>query len=167
VALVRKAADQIIIDVLFKTFGIKKINKLLITGDKLTNNFADLVTSCLEPDVAFGPPARSHLTARREVNVNFNEPYFQKLRPFQQANFWPCMYSCACICLSWSVYWALYTYIYLFVHLSHLCQSFPSLRNQHTCKLDEAVKEWRLVLHLPMLNLVQDTAAVKVINRWK
>jgi hypothetical protein len=39
-----------------RSFGIKKINKLLITSNKLKNNFAGLVRSILGPDVARGPP---------------------------------------------------------------------------------------------------------------
>jgi hypothetical protein len=55
-ALVRKAADEIRITVFFKSFGVKKINELVVTSNQLTNNFADLVTSCLGQDVACGPP---------------------------------------------------------------------------------------------------------------
>jgi hypothetical protein len=55
-ALVRKAADEIRITILFKTLGVKKVNLLVVTGKKLTNNFVDLVTSGLGPDVARRPP---------------------------------------------------------------------------------------------------------------
>jgi hypothetical protein len=48
VALVRKAADEIIIEIFFfKFFGVLKINELVVTSNKLTNNFADLFTSGL------------------------------------------------------------------------------------------------------------------------
>jgi hypothetical protein len=51
VALVRKAADEIIITNFFKSFGVKPINELAVTTDKL-NNFMGLITSSLGPDVA-------------------------------------------------------------------------------------------------------------------
>jgi hypothetical protein len=38
-----------------KFFCIKKMNELVATGNKLTNNFADLVRSCLGPDVGREP----------------------------------------------------------------------------------------------------------------
>jgi hypothetical protein len=41
----------------FKSFGAKKIHELAITGNKLTNNLAGLVTSGVRPDVARGPSA--------------------------------------------------------------------------------------------------------------
>jgi hypothetical protein len=56
VALVQKAADEIRITISFKSFGVKKINELVVTSNKLTNNFASLVTNGLGPDVARGPP---------------------------------------------------------------------------------------------------------------
>jgi hypothetical protein len=56
VALVRKAADKIIIAIFFKSFGIKKINELVVTCNKLTNNFVGLFASGLRPDVARGGP---------------------------------------------------------------------------------------------------------------
>jgi hypothetical protein len=57
VTLVREAADEIRITILFlKSFGAKKINELVVTGDKLTNNFTDLVTNGVGPDVSLGPP---------------------------------------------------------------------------------------------------------------
>jgi hypothetical protein len=55
VVLVRKAADEIRITI-FLSFGGKKINKLVVTVNKLTNNFADLVTRGLGQDVTRGPP---------------------------------------------------------------------------------------------------------------
>jgi hypothetical protein len=56
VELVRKAADEIRITILLKSFGVKKINKLVVTGNRLTYDFAGLVTSGLGPDVTRGPP---------------------------------------------------------------------------------------------------------------
>jgi hypothetical protein len=56
VALVRKAANEIRISIFFKLLGEMKINELVVTSNKLTNNFAGLVTSGLRPDVALGPP---------------------------------------------------------------------------------------------------------------
>jgi hypothetical protein len=53
VALVRIAADEIRLNI-FTSFGVKKINKLVVTRNKLTNNFVGLVTSGLEPNVACG-----------------------------------------------------------------------------------------------------------------
>jgi hypothetical protein len=55
VALVRKAADEII-TIFFKSFGENKINELVATGNRLTNNLVGLVTSGLWPDVVRGPP---------------------------------------------------------------------------------------------------------------
>jgi hypothetical protein len=49
VELVRKAADDIRITIFFTSFGIKKTNVLVVTSNKLTNNFAHLVTSGLGP----------------------------------------------------------------------------------------------------------------------
>jgi hypothetical protein len=43
----------------FKSFGAKKINELVVTSNKL-NNFAGLVTSGLESDVARGLPVGPH-----------------------------------------------------------------------------------------------------------
>jgi hypothetical protein len=56
VALVRKAAYEVRITIFFKSFGVRKINELVVIGKKLTNNFACLITSGLGPDVAHGPP---------------------------------------------------------------------------------------------------------------
>jgi hypothetical protein len=53
--LVRKAADEIRITI-FNSFGVNKINELVVTGNRLTNNFAGLITSGLGLDVARGPP---------------------------------------------------------------------------------------------------------------
>jgi hypothetical protein len=47
-------------DSFFKSFGVKKIIQFAVTTNKLTNNFADLVTSGLGSDVACGPPVGSH-----------------------------------------------------------------------------------------------------------
>jgi hypothetical protein len=38
------------------SFEVKKINKLVVTSKKLTNNFAGLAANGLGPDVARGPP---------------------------------------------------------------------------------------------------------------
>jgi hypothetical protein len=56
VALVRKAADEIRITIFLKSFGVWKINELVVTSNKLTNNFDGLVTSGLGPDMARGLP---------------------------------------------------------------------------------------------------------------
>jgi hypothetical protein len=57
-ALVRKAANEIPKDhdFLFKSLGIKKINELVITSNKLKNNFVGLVAVGLVLDVARGQP---------------------------------------------------------------------------------------------------------------
>jgi hypothetical protein len=55
VALVRKAAYEIRIT-FSRFFGENKINELVVTSNKLTNNFTSLVTSSLGLDVALGPP---------------------------------------------------------------------------------------------------------------
>jgi hypothetical protein len=55
VVLVRKAADEIRITIYFKSFGVKKINELVVSGKKLADNFAGLVTSGLGLDVTRGP----------------------------------------------------------------------------------------------------------------
>jgi hypothetical protein len=39
---------------IFKYFGVKKINEIVVTSNKLRNNVAKLVTSGLGPDVAPG-----------------------------------------------------------------------------------------------------------------
>jgi hypothetical protein len=44
-ALVRKAADEIRFTAFFRSFGTKKVKDLVVTGNKLTNDFAGLVTS--------------------------------------------------------------------------------------------------------------------------
>jgi hypothetical protein len=44
----------------FKSFGVKKINELVVTSNKFSNNFAGLVTSGLGPDVILGPPVGPH-----------------------------------------------------------------------------------------------------------
>jgi hypothetical protein len=44
---------------LFKSYGIKKINELIVTSNKSTDNFAGLLTSGLKPDVTRGPPVGS------------------------------------------------------------------------------------------------------------
>jgi hypothetical protein len=43
----------------FKSFAVKKINELAATSNKLTNNFAGLVTNGLGPDVARELPVLS------------------------------------------------------------------------------------------------------------
>jgi hypothetical protein len=55
-ALVRKAANEIRITIVCNSFGVKKINELVLSSNKLTNNFTSLVTSGLGPDVALGSP---------------------------------------------------------------------------------------------------------------
>jgi hypothetical protein len=40
----------------FKSFRVKNINELVITSDKLTNNFMGLVTNGLGSDMASKPP---------------------------------------------------------------------------------------------------------------
>jgi hypothetical protein len=40
----------------FRSFGVKKINELIISKNKFINTFAGLVTSGLGPHVACGPP---------------------------------------------------------------------------------------------------------------
>jgi hypothetical protein len=55
VALEHKAAEEIRITI-FKHFRMKKVNEFVVTSNKLTNNFAGLVTSGLGPDVARRPP---------------------------------------------------------------------------------------------------------------
>jgi hypothetical protein len=51
-----KAAKEIKTTIFFMSFGLKKINRLIETSNKLTHNFAGLVTSGLRPDVARGQP---------------------------------------------------------------------------------------------------------------
>jgi hypothetical protein len=55
VALVLKAAYEIIITIFFTSFGAEKINEL-VASNKLTNNFAALVTSGQVLDMARGSP---------------------------------------------------------------------------------------------------------------
>jgi hypothetical protein len=89
VAFSRKEAYEIIITSLFSTFGMKKINEVIVTSIKLTNNLAVLATRGLEPDVARGPPVgprlhrptkwpwapvSSECTARCEVILNCELP---------------------------------------------------------------------------------------------
>jgi hypothetical protein len=57
VALVREAAGERRTAILFQILRSKKIiNGLVVTSNKLTNNFGSLVTSGLGPDVPCGPP---------------------------------------------------------------------------------------------------------------
>jgi hypothetical protein len=42
---------------IFKSFGVNKINELVATGDKLENNVASPVKSGLGPNLARGPQA--------------------------------------------------------------------------------------------------------------
>jgi hypothetical protein len=53
---VREEADEIRSLIFYKSFGINKVNELVVTSNKLTNNFAGLVTSGLGPNVASGSP---------------------------------------------------------------------------------------------------------------
>jgi hypothetical protein len=46
-AIVPKAGDDIRIKICFKSSREKKINELLLTSNKLANNFVDLAISCL------------------------------------------------------------------------------------------------------------------------
>jgi hypothetical protein len=54
--IVFKAADEVRITTFFRTFRIKKINKFIVTSNKLTNKFVSQVSSGLWLDVACGPP---------------------------------------------------------------------------------------------------------------
>jgi hypothetical protein len=49
-----KAADEIRIAIIFKSFRAKKINGLVVTSKTLANNLVDLVTSGRMVDVARG-----------------------------------------------------------------------------------------------------------------
>jgi hypothetical protein len=51
VAFACKAVDEIRNTFFFKSFGANKINKLVVTSNKLTNSFAELVKGGLGPDV--------------------------------------------------------------------------------------------------------------------
>jgi hypothetical protein len=73
VALVCKAADEIRITILFKSFGFKKINELVVTSNKLTNNFAGLVKSGLGPGVVRGPPVGPH-SAKIKISYIVRRP---------------------------------------------------------------------------------------------
>jgi hypothetical protein len=53
--LTRKAADEIRLTIFFKSFRVKKINELVTTRKKLTNNFEGLITGGLEPVAIRGP----------------------------------------------------------------------------------------------------------------
>jgi hypothetical protein len=55
VSLVLKAAAKIRVTIFSNPSG-QKINELVITSNKLTNNYADLIMSGFEPDVARLPP---------------------------------------------------------------------------------------------------------------
>lgn len=74
----RKAEDEIRIDIC-KSFGIKKISKLIVSGNKLTNKFAFLVASGLGPELARGPPV--HYVP---VDCRHNVSYFRCLGLFCQ-----------------------------------------------------------------------------------
>jgi hypothetical protein len=54
-ACLHKAADKMGITIRLKLFGVKTINKFVVTSNKLTNHFAELVTSGLRQEVARGP----------------------------------------------------------------------------------------------------------------
>jgi hypothetical protein len=66
VALVCTAADGIKITIFFKSFGVKKINELVVTSNKLTNNVAGLVSGGLGLDVARGPSVGTHCLEGRK-----------------------------------------------------------------------------------------------------
>jgi hypothetical protein len=57
VAIVRKAADEIRITIFFKSIGVKKIDELIVSGNKLTNNFEGPITR-----VRYDPRAASWTT---------------------------------------------------------------------------------------------------------
>jgi hypothetical protein len=57
--LVRKAADKTRNTLVFKFFGVRKINEPVVTSNKLTNNLAGLVISGLGPARWAPEPARS------------------------------------------------------------------------------------------------------------
>jgi hypothetical protein len=50
------AADEIRFACFYKYFDVKKINELVVTGNKLINNFSFVATSCHGLDVARRPP---------------------------------------------------------------------------------------------------------------
>jgi hypothetical protein len=56
-ACVRKAAGEIIITIFLILRRKENKNELVVTSNKLTNKFEDLVRSGLGSDVARGPPA--------------------------------------------------------------------------------------------------------------
>jgi hypothetical protein len=60
VKLVNKAAEEIRIAI-FKSFVIKKINDLVTTSNKLTDNLQGGLASDLESDVAHGSPVVDHV----------------------------------------------------------------------------------------------------------
>jgi hypothetical protein len=61
VALVGAAADEIrITNCFFRSFRVKKVNELVVSNNKLTNNFMVLVTTGLGLDVACRPPVGPH-----------------------------------------------------------------------------------------------------------
>jgi hypothetical protein len=60
VTLVRKEGGEKI--TFFKSFVVNKVNELVLNTNKLTNNFAGLVTIGFGPDVACGPPLRPRLS---------------------------------------------------------------------------------------------------------
>jgi hypothetical protein len=60
-ALIRKAADEIRITIFFSNPSEQRNNELVVNSNKLTNNFAGLVTSGLGQDVARGPPVLPRL----------------------------------------------------------------------------------------------------------
>jgi hypothetical protein len=76
VALTRTAAEEIRITIFFfRSFGVKKINELAVTSNKLTNNFAGLVRSGLGPDLARGPPVEQRWSIAVVPKVGCTAPW--------------------------------------------------------------------------------------------
>jgi hypothetical protein len=73
VPLVRKAADKN--HDFFRSFGAKKINELVVTSKKLTNNFAGLVATGVGPDVARGPPVGPRWPTYYNLKKKFSQFY--------------------------------------------------------------------------------------------
>jgi hypothetical protein len=56
--------------------SIKRINTLLVTGNKLTSNFLGLVTSGRRPDVTIRSPVRPHWARRSEFDTGRGTAFF-------------------------------------------------------------------------------------------
>lgn len=61
-ALVRTAADEVRIAILFRSLAASKINELVVTTKNLTNYLASLVTSGRGSNVARGSPVGTRWT---------------------------------------------------------------------------------------------------------